>query len=70
MKKQLSPSKLQLNQLFDFANQKEWETLLWQWHKSTITGSFKKLSIKERLKIIGTYEMINQFIKNMGGKYQ
>jgi hypothetical protein len=66
MKKHLHSFEQELVDFFDFANPEEWETLLWQWFKTTIAGSYNKCTVEERSKLIDTYEMINRMIKKMG----
>ncbi len=65
MKKQPTALEQELTQFVDFANPKEWELLLWEWFKTTITGNFNQLSRKERSNLINTFEMINKLIQKM-----
>ncbi|MEI6263463.1 MAG: hypothetical protein WCP74_00070 [Sphingobacteriia bacterium] len=70
MKKQPTTLEQELTHFFDFANPKEWESLLWEWFKTTITGSYNQLSKKERSNLIYTFEMINKLIQKMGNYSQ
>ncbi len=65
MKKQPTAFEKEMIQFVDFASPNEWELLLWEWFKTTITGSFNQLSRKERSNLINTYEMINKLIQKM-----
>lgn len=65
MKKKPRSLEQEMTQFFDFANPKEWESLLWEWFKTTITGSYNQLSKKERSNLVITYEMINKLIQKM-----
>ncbi len=70
MKKQPTALEQEMTQFFDFANPKEWELLLWEWFKTTITGSYNQLSKKERSNLITTFEMIHKLIQKMGNYSQ
>lgn len=70
MKKQKNALEQEMTQFFDFANPKEWELILWEWFKTTITGSYDQLSKKERSNLITTFEMINNIVQKMGNYSQ
>jgi Skp family chaperone for outer membrane proteins len=54
-------------ELLDFASQEEWKKLLWDWFKSTVSGSYDQLSKKEKKNMAEVYEKMDDFIQKVGG---
>ena len=66
MNKDLTAFEEGLAEFFDFANPEEWETLMWQWFKTTIAGNYHEIATADRLKLIESFELLNKMIKKMG----
>lgn len=55
---------LVIAELFDLARLPQVRSILWDWLKSTVTGSYpKSLSNKERTEIIMLYEKIEKLVE-------
>lgn len=53
-----------LDEVFDFAHLPEWRTLLWEWLKITVSGSYNTLSTEsERNSILLLYEKIQKLVE-------
>ena len=53
-----------IDELFDFAHLPELKDLLWDWLKSTVTGSYpKSLGYAERLDILTIYEKMEKLLE-------
>ena len=55
----------EVTELLDFASAKEWENLLWEWFKNTVSGSYHQLSKKEKKNLIEVYEKMDEFIQKL-----
>jgi len=53
-------------ELLDFASPEEWKKLLWDWFKSTVSGSYDQLSKKEKKNMGEVYEKMDDFIQKVG----
>lgn len=55
---------LVLDELFDFAHLPEWRTLLWDWLKITVSGSYNtETTAVERASILCVYEKLQKLIE-------
>ncbi len=55
----------EIDHLLDFASPEEWRKLLWDWFKSTVSGSYDQLSKKEKKNMIEVYEKMDDFIQKI-----
>ncbi len=55
----------EITELLDFASAEEWKNLLWEWFKSTVSGSYHQLSKKEKKNLIEVYEKMDEFIQKL-----
>ncbi len=61
---EISDPSLVVSELFDFARLPQVRGMLWDWLKSTVTGSYpKSLSGKERTDIILLYEKMEKLVE-------
>ncbi len=52
-----------IQDFFDFAHLPEWEEMLWDWLKATVTGGFpKKLTYRERESVLIMYEKMRALL--------
>lgn len=52
-----------IRDFFDFAHLPEWEEMLWDWLKATVTGSYpKKLTYRERESVLIMYEKMKALL--------
>ena len=55
---------LVIDELFDFADLADAKELLWEWLKTTVTGTYHKdLSANERLAIFTMYEKLDKLVE-------
>lgn len=55
----------ELEELLDFAGAEEWNKLLWEWFKNTVSGSYHQLSKKEKKNMIAVYEKLDEFFQKI-----
>lgn len=55
----------ELEVLMDFASAEEWNKLLWEWFKITMSGSYHQLSKKEKKNMIAVYEKLDEFFQKI-----
>jgi len=62
--KEIADPYLVIDELFDFAHLPDVRELLWEWLKTTVTGSYHKtLTHNERYAIITLYEKIEKLVE-------
>ncbi|HMF73657.1 MAG TPA: hypothetical protein VK616_19385 [Flavitalea sp.] len=49
---------LALQETSQYASPEEMKTMLWEWYKTTVNGSFNRVSRRNRSEITFTYELV------------
>lgn len=63
-KEEVTDPTLVLNEIFDFAHLPEWRTLLWEWLKITVSGTYNNESAEtDRNSILFLYEKLQKLIE-------
>lgn len=63
-KEEYNDPNLVLDEVFDFAHLPEWRTLLWEWLKITVSGSYNTESVEsERHSILLMYEKLQKLLE-------
>lgn len=63
-KEEVTDPSIVLNEIFDFAHLPEWRTLLWEWLKITVSGTYNTESAEaERNSILFLYEKLQKLIE-------
>jgi len=63
-KEEIANPNLVIDELFDFAHLPDVRELLWEWLKTTVTGSYTKtLTAREREAIIILYEKMEKLVE-------
>ena len=61
---EIANPRIVIDELFDFAHLPELRTLLWDWLKATVSGSYPEdLTKEERISILLLYEKIEKLVE-------
>jgi len=63
-KEEVNDPSIVLDEIFDFAHLPEWRSLLWEWLKITVSGSYNTASAElERGNLLFLYEKLQRLIE-------
>lgn len=63
-KEEVADPNIVLDEVFDYAHLPEWRSLLWEWLKITVSGTYNTESAEyDRYSILYTYEKLQKLIE-------